>query len=380
MNLIVPKTASNELKLLLSLLAYKLDTTKNKLIEESVSTKIDWDRFIKLSKLHRVTTLVYLTITECGIAIPEQALTIIKNNFEKERRRNFLINSSLIQLNQVLEKNKLHFLWFKGPAQSQRMYNNPIVRSYSDIDLFIDLKDLNQVDSILRKLDYFPTEEWKSYPKSHLSKFVEIKKEFSYVHTTKRISIDLHWNIVLSNKLLPLKFEELYKNATTIDFYSSKIKTLSVEDNFIYLNIHGTFDNWKHLSQLFDISYTLMETPNLVEIFDNYIVNNELSEKLKEGIRLSNFLYNNETNYNQGANYLANYEFYSEKKESRIQRLKRISSYHPSIKYKIECFEYLFFYKFINKNIKLPKALFILYYIHIPFTFINMIFRKNKKL
>ena len=199
MNLIVPKTVSNELKLLISLLDYKLDATKNKLITEIASTEIDWERFIKLSKLHRVTTLVYLTISECGIAIPEEALTSIKNNFEKERRRNFLINSSLIQVNKKLEDNKLKLLWFKGPAQSQRMYKNPIIRSYSDIDLYIDLKDLHQVDELLRKLNFLPTIEWKKYPKSHLSKYVEIKKEFSYVHSETKTCIDLHWDLCASN-------------------------------------------------------------------------------------------------------------------------------------------------------------------------------------
>jgi hypothetical protein len=379
MNKSILSNISKELALILYILSYKLDlSTKEELATFADNEKINWDRFIQLIRLHRLNTICFLTLNECEIKIPTQELEKIKLNFEKERKRNFIINSSLIQVNQALEENNLQALWIKGPAQSQRMYNNPILRSYSDIDLYIDLKDLHKIDSILRKLDYYPTEEWKNYPKSHFSKFVEIKKEFSYVHAKKRVCIDLHWNIVLSNKLLPLKFEELYQKAITLDFYSSKLKTLSNEDNFVYLNIHGTFDTWKQLSQLFDISYSIKETPSLINRFDRYLIDNQLSEKLKEGILLSDFFFKKETNYSKGHNFLTKYEFYSETLESRIQKFKRIGSFHPSLKYKIECFEYLFFYAFLNKQIKLPKALFYLYYLHIPFTFINMIFRRVK--
>ena len=364
-----------ELKFLLDLLQCQLEPTFQKTLFKFQYRELSWNRFVSLVIRHRLVTVIYLKLQELNLELPEDAAERLKSRFELERKKNFILNASLVKLNQALEK-EVRVIWFKGVLQSQRMYDNPLVRSYSDLDLFIDKKDLYQVDKILRANGYFPDNDWTAYSSSHFSKYAEIIKEIAYVNRTTKVCIDLHWNLVFAKQLLPYTFEEFYAESIVFDVHTNKLRTLGEEHNFFYLNIHGCFDNWKTLSQLLDITFTLKKNPVLEKSYRQFIEENKLSKKLLLGIDLSNYLFHEKGQTPLHlTSFLQSYE--DEKLDSpsekyyKIKRFFRVGSFHSSLNYKLISFEANMFYG-DNKDLwRLPRHLFFLYYLSMPFRWLG---------
>jgi hypothetical protein len=153
---------SPEFRLLLQLLNVKLGNRNDYELQQSIRQISSWERFVALVIRHRLVSLVYTLVVELNIQLTENAYARLKNQVDLERKKNFILNASLIQLNEVLEK-EIDVLWFKGVVQSQRMYNNSLLRSYSDLDLYIKKSDLNRLDELLRAQGYMPTLDWKTY-------------------------------------------------------------------------------------------------------------------------------------------------------------------------------------------------------------------------
>jgi hypothetical protein len=375
---------SNELQCIIQLLQIHLGNRNDQAIQTSVSTIGSWNRFVSLVIRHRLVVVMYTLLKDLSIELPEEEEERLKQHFELERKKNFILNASLVKLNEVLEK-EIKVLWFKGVVQSQRMYGNPLLRSYSDLDLFIDIKDLHRVDKLLRSQGYVPANDWTNYSKSHFSKYSEIIKEIGYVNEKTKVFIDVHWNLVFAKQLYPYSFSEIYKDAIVLDLHGKKVKTLSDAHNFFYLNIHGCFDGWKSLSQLFDITMADAKIPEVNSKFQEYLKENRLSQTLFFGVELSEYLFgaksNNFISFNDHVLLFEDDSLQNKnEKYFRVKRLIRVSKFSGSLAYKIKAIEANIFYG-DNKDLwRLPRQLFFLYYVSMPFRWLGRKIRHKKTL
>jgi hypothetical protein len=375
---------SNELQLIIQFLQIHLGKRNNHVIQESVSRVSSWNRFVSLVIRHRLVLVIYSIIKELAIELPEEAEKQLKQYVDLERKKNFILNASLVKLNEVLEK-ELKVLWFKGVVQSQRMYNNPLLRSYSDLDLFIDKNDLYQVDQLLRSQGYVPANNWTNYSKSHFSKYSEIIKEIGYLNEKTKVFIDVHWNLVFAKQLLPYSFSEIYQDSIELDLHGKKVRTLSDEHNFFYLNIHGCFDGWKSLSQLFDVTMAIANSSEITSNYKSFHRLNRLSDSLFFGVELSDYLFNNKNESSlKMEEHLLLYEderlLNKNEKHFRIKRFIRVSRFHGSFSYKLKTFEADLFYGDNQDLWRLPRQLFFLYYISMPFRWFGRKIRRKKSL
>lgn len=355
----------------------------DKIIDFKSNVK-SWNRFVSLVIHHRLVSVVFSNLEKIGLELPTEENVRLKHHFEIERKKNFILNASLIKLNDSLSS-EVDILWFKGVLQSQRMYNNPLLRSYSDLDLYIDKNDLVLVDKILRKEGYFPIIEWTEFSNSHFSKYSEFIKEMAYVHEKMNVCIDVHWNLVMSPELFPFSFNEVFQSAKEFTIHNKTLKSLNDYHNFIYLNIHGCFDHWRYLAQLFDVTASLKNSPDLKIEFENYLKSQHLDSSLLLGIEFSNALFENENNSKiEIEQLISSYEIpFAENVEGKLDRLnffKRHWRYHKSWNYRKNCFEANFFYGDNEDLWRLPRSLFFLYYISVPFRWLGRKIRRKKSL
>lgn len=375
---------STELQLIIQLLQIHLGNKDEQSIQETVRKITSWDRFVSLVIRHRLVAVIYTLLKDLAIELPEEEENYLKNQFELQRKKNFILNASLVKLNEVLEK-EVKVLWFKGVVQSQRIYNNPLLRSYSDLDLLIDYKDLHRIDKLLRSQGYVPSNDWTNYSKSHFSKYSELIKEIGYVNEKTKVYIDLHWNLVFAKQLLPFSFEELYHDSIELELHNKKIRTLSDEHNFFYLNIHGCFDGWKTLSQLFDITMSVNEIPGIQDKFYAFLNWNRLSETLYFGVKLSEYLFADKKDFSLGMeDQVTLFENDSllnkNEKYFRIKRLVRVSKFSGSLSYKWKTIETNIFYGDNQDLWRLPRSLFFLYHVSLPFRWFGRKISRKKSL
>lgn len=369
---------SSELRLFITLLKYQLapNSIQNaKIIQDS---NVSWSLFVSLVIRHRLVTVIYTILQKIGVILPTEEAEKLKRHFDLERKRNFILNASLISLNEVLTK-ELDILWFKGVTQSQRMYGNPFTRSYSDLDVLIDFKDLVKIDCLLRQQGYLPLNDWTKFSKSHFSKYSEIIKEIGYIHQTTKVFIDVHWNLVFAKQLLPFSHDDLFNDSIYLEIHDKKIRTLGNNHNFYYLNIHGCFDNWKSLSQLFDITISLHQFPELKKNYKDFLSNNKLNKELEYGVNLSFEIFQNNSILKEHLSFFEDESMsMKEGNLARIDRIKRIIKFSPSWKYKLKSIESNIFYGDNDKLWRLPRPLFFLYYISVPFRWLGRRIHRKK--
>ena len=375
---------SIELQLIIQLLQIHLGNGDELSIQESVPKISSWNRFVSLVIRHRLVAVIYTLLNDLSIILPEEEAYRLKHHFDIERKKNFILNASLVKLNEVIEK-EIKVLWFKGAVQSQRMYNNPLLRSYADLDLYIDKKDLLRLDSLLRSQGYMPLMDWKRFSKSHFSKYSEFIKEMAYIHEKTKVCIDVHWNLVMSKELFPYTFQQIYERGEHILIHNKKFKTLNEFDNFIYLNIHGCFDHWKTISQLFDVTHIAKNHSNFTSDFSTFLDSQKLHSSLSTGLELSDYIFNETDNSSKIQNeFVQLFELpfleIETGKLDRLQFFKRQWCFSNTLNYKVNCFESNFFYGDNNELWRLPRQLFWLYYFSVPFRWLGRKIRHKKTL
>jgi len=74
-------------------------------------------------------------------------LSKLKTQYMIIAQRNMLMSAELIRIMQLLEKNSIEALAFKGPALSQMAYGDITLRQYTDLDILVKKEDIYKIDS-----------------------------------------------------------------------------------------------------------------------------------------------------------------------------------------------------------------------------------------
>lgn len=176
--------------------------------------------------------------------------TLKRKNWHKKARTLF----------NELNKLKIKFIVFKGFAFTYLLYNNSILRPYSDMDILIDKKDYDAVLKLLVQLGY------QQFP-SRQGRFISFQNSFYDTGSPKTI-IDLHWKI--NNRIEFHKhfiFNAVYDEALLLTEDDLSFKTLSLEDAFIlgcfHYQAHRPEDR-KHI-WLYDLALIWQKMDDIVK-------------------------------------------------------------------------------------------------------------------
>jgi hypothetical protein len=82
---------------------------------------------------------------------------------------------------------------------------------------------------------------------------MKIRKDFSYIHSTRAIHVELHWRWCQNAYLFPLSFEEIYARRVFVKISSACIAAMPREALLLYLCAHGAHTGWFRLKWLCDI-------------------------------------------------------------------------------------------------------------------------------
>lgn len=174
---------------------------------------------------------------------------------------NMLINSKLIYISKLLNKNGIDFLSFKGPILSIIAYDDIISRRYLDLDILIKEEDLEKVYLLLIN-NGFSCEYTINYLKNKL--FYEIVKDLTFVK--ENIVIEIHWK--LYEKRFFANYEGInklaWKDTTYITNHNTRIPTFNMNYLVFYLIIHGSKHYWERIEWLINI-YNILNKNNQID-------------------------------------------------------------------------------------------------------------------
>ena len=228
----------------------------NTKIENLNVDAIDWQSSWELALRHKVVPVMADRIKQLAIPVPDEIAQLIEKHVQKNLFKGMSLAAELVQLTQLFQAHDVSFLAFKGIALSKIMKLELHQRHNGDLDLLlIEFDDFKRVDILLKEVGYkritLPkTLNMNSRQAQHFSKH---EKDIVYFHSQKKIKLELHIKLFLSDKALPIQLKDLYLNKAEILVGATTIPIMSKEDHQIYLLVHGAFSPWARLKWLCDI-------------------------------------------------------------------------------------------------------------------------------
>lgn len=180
----------------------------------------------------------------------------------EEKVAAFEIVREFIRVTDALSNTGISFIPLKGPELSYRLYGDPTIRSYSDLDILIEVAAMNKAAHILEDLGYpAETATWPAGEKLQ-RKIINHTNEFLFYNTEKQLRIELHWRLLKTPLISSSRLEEIVKqNQTSLTFAGRSFSVLSNELELLYLIIHGGIHCWRWLKWLVDIDIFLKRQP-----------------------------------------------------------------------------------------------------------------------
>ncbi len=176
--------------------------------------------------------------------------------FLAEKIKQLNLVKKFILVTDLLAKEKIFFVCFKGPILSYRIYNDSTVRRSGDIDIFINKNDIYKIITILKANNFIIKKDnyWPSFKKKQ-AVFLQNYHHLVFFNEELHISLEVHWKLLyLLSPVSRKKMSNIIKeNIVSLEFSGRTFNVFSLEFELLYLLIHGAKHGWSFLKWLFDI-------------------------------------------------------------------------------------------------------------------------------
>jgi hypothetical protein len=254
-----------ELKFLLDVLGNKAESTFNYQRQK----KFDWSLFLELVIHHRlfpglITKLRNIEDNECPIDVLQQ----LQHWHQSNTFQMLQLTAEMDKINQVFCENNIRSLFLKGPFLGDILYGDLSLRTSSDLDLLVPLKDLETVEELLQQMGYVKDD----YIETILNDWKWRHHHFSFIHPHTNVKVEVHWRLNPGPGKEP-NFEKLWANKQEWNFLNLPLFFLGNEELFFFLVTHGARHGWSRLRWLMDIyqmTNKKIDWEEVRKLFNNY--------------------------------------------------------------------------------------------------------------
>ena len=234
---------------------YKNFSKENKEILKLNFLKYEKEDILDLILRHRL--LPILSSSNLTKTILPNLKNELLNLSKKELHRTFIVSSKLLEINNILNSEKIPFIVIKGIPLSIQTTNNIISRGAGDIDIFIDPSSINKVSEILKEKGYRKSTPYINYSNSVIGKYItfvspEVMFRKNYPEINFSLDLDIHWRLSSVKGPNP-SFKTSWNRKKQIIIKNQKINVLSIEDAFIHSCLHAAQDEFMSIRSLIDI-------------------------------------------------------------------------------------------------------------------------------
>jgi len=219
---------------------------------------LNWERILSKARKHGIIFLLYKKLKNLKqLVVPSEIMAFLESFYNNNRIRNLRMAQKLIRIMNILSKEKIDAIAFKGACLAIRAYKDLAIRTFGDLDIYIRKKDFVRVYDLLELYGY----------KSHFPHIKKRKKLWKktgrdFLFLDKSIFYDFHQRITQGSKQFLIK-EDIWENSSFTTINSCKVKVLSTEDTVLALCIHGAKHNWLQIKLITDIAFFISSNKEL---------------------------------------------------------------------------------------------------------------------
>ena len=194
--------------------------------ESLLKQNIDWEYLISISKLHKVAPLVFVNLIQIfPAAVPPHILPQLRSLIMAVVKQNLYLVRELASLIDIFEKNGISVIPYKGVVLASKVYQDPSLRQFVDIDLLVDRQQYIEAQELLIDNGYEPPPQR------------EVEWERSFCHEGKKVGVDLHQALTPDYFPVYIDFSGLFARQELTEIGGVAIKSFSSEDLLIVLCI-----------------------------------------------------------------------------------------------------------------------------------------------
>jgi len=213
----------------------------------SSAPSLDWTLFDAVVRRNRITPLVHHALKRTRVTLPEAYEHELTQRALATARRSLVMAAESLRLQRELDAAGLRSMIVKGVPLGILAFGDCALKESADIDVLVAPDSVAEAGRLLLGLGYeivFPTID--------LADFVGHGREAIFIHPHKRITTELHWQLIDHRGL----HAELSVDSPAQDvaLAGGSLRTLADGPMFAFLCLHGTAHNWSRLKWLADLS------------------------------------------------------------------------------------------------------------------------------
>lgn len=243
---------SNERELIL--LCARSEMSKDEIFRASflLSLSPDWNYLLGIANRNGVLPLVSKNISpKLKYSLDGETRKRLDEFGSAHLKQSVFVTGKLIEIVQMLQRNGISALPFKGPTLAMRAYNSLVLRQFVDLDILVKPKDFDRAVQLFLRSGFEPYAN--SPTKRSNALFINRKKDIGLISQDGSVRVELHWKLSGSFFALPFELNELWERLETTELGGVEIKTLPFNDLFVYLCLHGARHGFEKLGWICDL-------------------------------------------------------------------------------------------------------------------------------
>ena len=199
------------------------------------------------ARAHRVQPLLAAGLLEYAGHLPPSTSTQCKNQLASTAFRNQYLLSQLQEIEQLLCKNGIPGINFKGPRFTEKYYRDISLRQSSDVDVLVH-PNYRQKAALLLTQHEFSADTPAELNRDKLGWMVDAY-EAVLRRSTPPLTLELHWGIG-SDCYHALRIDDLWKRAKAEHIPTTNWFDFTPEEQLLYYAGHGLGHRWTQLNHV----------------------------------------------------------------------------------------------------------------------------------
>ena len=218
-------------------------------LSQVLASPLNWDRVLALAEHHRLLPALYCAIRD-RYEVPGSIHSVIRARYNAKARSALRFSAELARVLRHFEDRGIRALAHKGPALAEKLYGDPAMRQFGDLDLLVRARDVADARAALTELGY---EAGIRLSPRQEKEFLCLGYEYSFGLNSEPHLLELQWQIVPRFYSIDFDMESLFLRSTELRFEGFSLRSLGDEDLMLVLCVHAAKHEWSQLGMLRDI-------------------------------------------------------------------------------------------------------------------------------
>ncbi len=216
---------------------------------ERLAESADWSRSLILAEEHGVLGHLLKRLRELNENLVPAAIR--RKLLDRHRAQVFStlrMTAELFRLLDLFAAQDIPTLVVKGPVLAMQAYGDPTVRSYSDLDLLVRQVDVRRATEALQAIGYQAVVSFRAIDAG------KIPGQYLFSKPDANLLVELHNDFTLRYFPRRLPLAKFFERHILVGLDGHKAPALAVEDELVYICVHGATHFWGRLSWIADVA------------------------------------------------------------------------------------------------------------------------------